>query len=156
MSDRDSASTELLIGHDRVRATIRRQLYNAIHVERRFTLAQLEIESGVKQRAIRSYMTEGFEGREPPLSAALSLLVVLGSRALNAMLSDIGYVAQPLDEADDMAPMQLVATAMTNLATIGHAAADNRIDHNEAPSVEQAADIIIETLTPLSSRGRAA
>lgn len=111
---------------------------------------QLEGVSGVKARAIKSYRVEG---REPSLSAALSLAVALGEPAVNAVLSIIGYGARALGDADEKQPMQIAADAMAQLAVIASAAADGRIDHTERPAVTEAADAIIATILPLASAG---
>jgi len=113
----------------------------------------LEQATGLKARRIKSYRVEG---KEPSLSAALSLAVVLGTRHLNTMLARIGYIARPLDEADELQPMQIAADAMGHLSTIARAAADNRIDHSEKPVTTEAADMLIATVLPLSSAGQAA
>ena len=104
-------------------------------------------------RAIKSYR---IEGKEPPLSVALSLAVVLGEGAINSIMSLIGYVARPLDEPGDLCVNSLVATGLQHFSTIATAAADGRIDHTEAPLCREAADMIIATVMPLSSAAGAA
>lgn len=151
-----SAESVGLVTRDCVTETIRRQLRNAVIVERRFTVEQIANESGVSLRAVRTYMAnDPSEVREPCLSAALSIAVVLGSRSVNAILALIGYVATPLEEGERVQPMQLVAEAMSDLSAIAAAAVDNRFDHIELPTVQNAADHMIEILTPISSRGAA-
>jgi hypothetical protein len=115
--------------------------------------AQLETLSGIPARAIKSYRVEG---REPSLHAALSLAVVIGSPAVNAILALIGYSAHPLDEAGDCDPRQIVADGLRHFTVIAEAAADGRIDHTERPACQQAADKLIEAVMPLSSVGDAA
>ena len=110
---------------------------------------QLERLSGVKARAIKSYRVDG---KQPRLSSALSLAVALGPDAVNAVMAIIGYVATPLEGGPTSQPMELVAGVMQRLSTIATAASDNHFDHIEKPTVEGAADDIIEILTPISSR----
>lgn len=138
-----------IVGPDRVRSVLQGILRAA---QRDWTDEALEAASGVKARTIKAYRVEG---KEPSLSNALSLAVVLGARAINPMLATIGYVARPLDEADELQPMTIAATALSHLSTIATAAADGRIDHVELPGCMEAADLLIATVLPLSSHGRA-
>lgn len=136
--------------------TMRTLLRNAVVVRRRFTVEQLAELSGVKVRAIRSYMVmDDGEVREPSLSSALSIATVLGIEAVNAIVANIGYAARPLDEAEDACPMVMTAAAMQHLSVIATAAADGRIDHVERPAVREAADMLIATVLPVSSHGDA-
>lgn len=109
--------------------------------------------SGVCARTIKSYR---IEGKEPSLSNALSLAVVIGPKALNPILALIGYHAKPLDEADALNPNMIVASILPHVSTIATAAADGRIDYTERPGCQRAADNIIELVMPLSSAGEAA
>jgi hypothetical protein len=145
-----SADDGGIVGHDRVRNVLQGILRAA---QTSWTDASLEGACGVKARAIKSYRVEG---KMPPLPDALSLCVVLGEPALNAILATIGYIATPLDEPDVLQPMQIVADGLAQFAVISAAAADNRIDHTEERSVTAAADMLIATVLPLSSAGRAA
>jgi len=154
----NSAEEGGIVSRNRVIETLRPILRTAVVIERRFTAEQLAELSGVKTRAIRSYMAqdEG-EAREPSLSSALSLAVVLGPAAVNSILSIIGYGgAKALDDADEPQPMQDVAKVMGSFNTFVQAAADGRIDHTERAPVKQASDVIIATLLPYSSHGEAA
>lgn len=147
-----------IVSRNCVIETIRPMLRNAVVIQRRFTVEQLAELSGVKVRAIRSYMAmdEG-DARQPSLSAAMSLATVLGTPAVNAILALIGYGgAKPLDDADEPQPMQDVAKVMGSFNTFVQAAADGRIDHTEADPVREATDTIIATLIPYSSHGDAA
>ena len=150
MSDTCSADKTHLVSPDRVRTTVCALLRVA---NQNFTDQQLEEMSGVSARAIKSYRVEG---REPSLSAALSLAVVLGKPAINQILALIGYSAAPLEEADALDPHQLVADGLRQFSIIAEAAADGRIDHIERPRCRDAADQIIATVLPLSSAGEAA
>lgn len=146
-----SVSDGGLVSPDRVRAVVQGLLRAA--QARGWTDEALSDASGVKARTIKSYRVEG---KEPSLSAALSLAVVLGPHALNPVLALIGYVARPLDEADELQPMAIAAASMGHLAVIARCAADNRIDHTEEPETTAAADALIATILPLSSAGKAA
>lgn len=127
-------------------------LHRALHREG-WTYAGIEKASGVKTRALQSYL---LEGKEPSFSSASSIACVLGGWAVNMLLAPIGYTATPLDEADAIEPQKVVADCLTQFATIAHACADNRIDHTEAERVMMAADALIEKVTPLSSLAHAA
>jgi hypothetical protein len=156
MTSNKSAEQSPIVSRNRVIETVRRELHIAVNIERRFTVEQISIASGVPVRTIRTYMAndEG-EAREPCLSNALSIVCVLGARAVNSMLALIGYSGSALDEPEALQPMKLVADAISHLSVIGNAAADNRIDHHEEPETTRAADMLIATVLPLSSAGKA-
>lgn len=151
MTGNTSASDSGIVSPDRVRLVVQGILRAA--QAGGWTDAALEEASGVKARAIKSYRVEG---KEPSLSAALSLACVIGPRALNPVLAIIGYVARPMDEPDAIQPMQIVADGMQHFSVIAKAAADNRIDHTEEAETTAAADLLIATVLPLSSAGKAA
>jgi hypothetical protein len=152
---RESAGQSSVVARDRVIDTVRTQLRIAIQVERRFTVEQISEQSGVAVRALRSYMAnDPTEAREPSTSALLSIGCVLGPRCVNAVLSLIGYGgAEPLDEPDQPEPMTLAGDMMTELAIITQAAArgKGRINHQDAPAVEKAANQIVHDALKLSS-----
>lgn len=150
MTEQTSASDGSLCSREKVCSHLQAILRAA---NATYTDAMLESLSGVPARAIKSYRVEG---KEPSLSAALSLMVVLGQSPLNGLLNLIGYHARPLDEADDLCVNSIVATGLQHFSTIAIAAADGRIDHTEAQDCRQAADMIIATVLPLSTAGQAA
>lgn len=150
MRDHNAASSASAVSHDRVCKIMQGVLRVAQTV---WTDEALQEASGVPARTIKSYR---IEGKEPSLSNALSLAMVLGGSSLNAILSTIGYVARPLDEADAIAPSKIVADGLAAFSVIATAAADGRIDHIEEPMCREAADQIIATVLPLSSAGAAA
>lgn len=146
-----SAPSRAIVSPDCVRDAMQKVLRAA---QVKFTDEQLDELSGVDARAIKSYRVEG---REPSLSRALSLLLVLGREDLNRVLALVGYQAVTLDEAGEMkAAGALVASCMESLAPLAHAAADGRFDHTEMPTCRQAADNLIAAVLPLSSAGAAA
>jgi hypothetical protein len=151
MADQHSASDAELCSRDSVCERVQAILRAAQRAG--WTDDALEGLSGVPARTIKSYR---IEGKEPSLSNALSLAVVIGPKALNPILALIGYVAKPLDEADAVNPNQIIASLLPHVSTIATAAADGRIDHIEQPGCRQAADEIIATVMPLSSAGEAA
>lgn len=157
MTGKTSVSSEAIVSHDRIKDAVYRAIRHEIFVTHRFTAGQLATESGVPLSCIQSYMKGDIsERKEPSLSYALSIAVVLGPRAVSTILAVIGYVGTPLEDADEIHPMQIVSRCLTNFAVVGEAAADGRFDHSESPRVQVATDAIIEILTPLSSKGRAA
>lgn len=150
----DHAAEECaIVSRDRVTGLLRSLLHARVIVERSMSVETIATLSGVKARAIRSYMaSDPAELREPPLHAALSIAVVLGKGAVNAILSLIGYGgAHPLDEPDDCAPGVIVAELVENTSVIARAAADGRFDHTEKPTTKKAADAIIAVVLPISS-----
>lgn len=152
MADNVSASNCGIVSPDRVRERLQGLLRGA--QQSGWTDSSLEAASGVPARCIKSYRVEG---KEPSLSNALSLCVVLGPKAMNSILALIGYGgAKPLDECDGINPNMLVANLLPHVSTLAMAAADGRIDHIEKPLCQQAADEIIATVLPLSSAGEAA
>lgn len=151
MNDITAADECGLVGPDRVRNVVQGVLRAA--QANGWTDEALGEATGLSPRRIKSYRVEG---REPSLSAALSLGVVLGPKAINPILALIGYHGQPLDESEREGPALAAARAMQHLGRFAVAAADNRIDHIEEPDSEEAADNVIELLVPYSSKGRAA
>lgn len=150
MPDHTSASSTGIVGQDRVRQIVQGILRGAQAI---WTDDSLAAASGVPARTIKSYRVEG---KEPSLSNALSLALVIGPTALNSMLAVIGYVARPLEDADAISPTKVVADGLAAFSVIATAAADGRIDHIEAVACREAADQIIATVLPLSSAGGAA
>lgn len=146
----DAADDIGLVGPDRVRTVLQGALRAAQAAG--WTDEALEQASGIKKRRIKSYRVDG---KEPSLSATLSLALVLGPRALNPLLALIGYVARPLDEEVADCPLDSGVTAMGALHTFMRAASDKRIDHVEAPGATEAADLIIAEMLPFSSVGQA-
>lgn len=144
-----SADDAGVVSPDRVRTVVQGLLRAAQATG--WTDEALEAASGIKARRIKSYRVEG---KEPSLSAALSLAVALGPVALNGVLAIIGYSARPLGEPDRKQPMQIVANGMKHFAVIANAAADNRIDHTEERETTAAADALIAEILPLSSAGK--
>lgn len=152
MHDNASVPKSAIVSHDSVRERLQ-GLLRAAQVTG-WTDSALEEASGVPARSIKSYR---IDGKEPGLSNALSLAVVLGPKAINGILALIGYGgAKPLDEPDALCVHSLVATGLQHFSTIAVAASDGQIDHLELPSCRAAADQIIATVMPLSSAGEAA
>lgn len=151
MADRRIAGAEsVIVGPDRGGAVIR-EIVRLARARGR-TLESIAADSGLPLPTIRGWIEEG---KEPSLSRALSLAAACGDWAVAKLVAPIGYTASPLDEACALAPMQLAATAMADLATIASAAADGRIDHTEVAACRDAADHLIATVLPLSSAGGA-
>lgn len=158
MASRASVPASPLVPHDRAKAWLYRQLYNAVHVNRTTTATQIAIDSGVPLSCIQSYMKgTAAERKEACVSYALSIAVVLGKDVVNSLLAEIGYGgATPLDEPDSLQPVRVVAECMKNFAVIAEAATNNVFEEHEQSDVSGAADGIIATLLPISSAGLAA
>lgn len=147
MPDQTSTDDVGVIGPDRVR-NVFQGLLRAAQTSG-WTDEGLAAASGVKARRIKAYRVEG---KEPSVSAMLSIAVVLGRDAINSILALIGYGgASPLDEPDEISPGLIVAEIVDATAPIARAAADGRIDHIEKPITRAAADRIIAAVLPLSS-----
>lgn len=136
--------------HDRVTQTIAMLLRGAqargIHDN------LLSASSGIPERTIKSYRTDG---KDPSLTNALSLLAALGPDAVNAVLATIGYGgARPLGDAPAIDPRTIVADLLPHVSTLAQAAADGHFDHTEQRACEEAANHIIATVLPISSAGR--
>lgn len=150
MADNMSVTDAPIAGDDRVADELAAILRSALTAGK--DDEWLERHSGVNRHTIKAYR---LKHRKPSLAAGLSIVGVLGEQAVNALLHTIRYQAKQLDDVDDLQPMQIVADAIGHLGTISKAAADNRIDHVEAPDTMAAADMLIATVLPLSSAGRA-
>lgn len=148
----DAAEDGGLIVHDRVTALVRGLLSAAVAPGSSWTYETLGAACKLNPRRLKTYV---HEGKQPPLNVALSICVVLGKPAVNAVLSLIGYGgAAPFDEPVANQPMQIVANGMKHFAVIANAAADNRIDHTEERVTTEAADALIAEILPLSSAGK--
>jgi hypothetical protein len=151
----NSAQNGPVVSDERIRNTLRRQIDRGYNIDREWTRATLSSESGVGVHTIDSIMShDPAKHRRIAMEDALSLASVLGERAVNSVLALIGYTGRRLDDPDTLQPMMMVATAMGHLSTIATAAADNIIDHTERPSCQEAADMIIATVLPMSSAGQ--
>lgn len=147
MSHNNSVSNQSIVSHESV-CDVMAALLRAAAMKH--TDDQLSALTGVPARTLKSYR---IEGKEPSLSNALSIAVVLGDGAVNAILSTIRYSAQPLEKANDTRLSDVTPKMLTYIAIIAKALADHRIDHVEWPDVREAADGLIETAAPLSSSG---
>lgn len=149
MTDQRSVSDDEFSGDDRVAE----ELANALRRAQMdgVTDEQLERRTGIKASRIKSYR---LRTRGPSLGAGLVLAAALGEWAINLVLHPVQYQGTPLDGGTEIKPMQIVADALNQLGVIGQAAADGRIDHLERPACQEAADMIIATVLPLSSAGK--
>jgi hypothetical protein len=155
MTASTSAQTGPIVSDERIRDTLRRQIERAYNVDRSFSRATLASESGVSVHTLDQIMSRNPEKkRRVTMEDAFSIAQLLGDRAVSALLSTIGYTARRMDEPNALQPMLIAATAMAHLSTIATAAADGRIDHTEQPGCQEAADMIIATVLPMSSAGR--
>lgn len=143
-----------LVPRDRVTTLVKALISTAVMPGSAWSYESLSAATRIKPRRLKSYVHENVE---PPLSVALSIGVVLGKPAINAVLSLIGYGgACPLDEGDERKPRQMVIKASQCMATLIRCAADDIIDHTEERDTTEAADTLIAELIPFSSAGKAA
>jgi hypothetical protein len=158
MASAPSVQTSPIVSDAQLRDVLHRRIHRATKLQKRFTRISLAGESGVNVHNLDQINAgQAEKHRRVALEDALSIAVVLGEETVNALLATIGYGgAKPLDEPDALQPVQIVMAATEQLGRIARAAADNRIDHLEEPDTTEAADILIATVLPLSSAGRAA
>lgn len=151
----NSVPTAPIVSDATIRETLRRQIDRAINIApRAFTRTSLAQESGVNVYTIDSILSrDEAKHRRIALADAFSIVQVLGERAVNALLAEIGFVARPVEADDAMQPTILAASALAHLSVIATAAADGRIDHTEMPACREAADQLIATIAPISSHG---
>lgn len=152
----NSARNSPVVSDAAVRETLRRQIDRAINVPpRAFSRTSLAQESGVNVHTIDSILSrDEAKHRRIALADALSIAQVLGERAVNAILADIGFIAKPLDDVEGPDLRTLTADALKHIAVIASAAVDGKIDHVEEPATTEAADMLIATVLPISSAGK--
>jgi len=150
MPEQTAAANASIISHESVVLRIQAMLRKAqVEGWKDDDLSNL---SGVPTRTIRSYRVEG---KEPSLSNALSLWYVLGPKATDPILGLMGVRAVLIDSDDEKRNLSaMVADSLQSLSVIAAAAADGRIDHNELPACQDAADTLIRLLLDISSLGK--
>lgn len=142
-----------LISDALIRDTLRRELHRSLNVERDFSRGQLSTESGVNVYTIDSILSrDPAKHRRIAMEDALSIAQVLGPRAVNALTGLILYGAYQLDETGEPDAASILADGMGHMATLARIFADGRIDSHEADDAIAAADGLIDTVTPISSR----
>lgn len=151
----ETVRTVPIVSDERLRSMLRREIDRTINITRDLTRAELAASSRVNIHTIDQILSRDVaKHRRIALEDALSIAWVLGEQTVNAILATIGYVAGPLEDADVLQPMQIVAESMGHIAIIARAAADGRIDHTEEMETTEAADLLIATVLPLSSTGK--
>lgn len=151
MSSTTSADETGIVSPDRVQSVFKAVLRAAQLAG--WTDEALGGASGIKPRRIKAYRVED---KEPPLSVALSIAVVIGKPAVSAIMATIGYNASPSDESEMDCPLDSAVVAMQALSEFMGYARDRRIDHLEKAPATAAADVIIAEFLPFSSQGAAA
>lgn len=135
---------------ERIRNVLQRHIRKAFD-KHDFTRETLADESGVSISQIDQIMAgDPAKHRRVTCEDAFNLAYVLGDQTVNALVGTMKYTASR-PGVDPMAPMKIAATALQGVSVIANAAADGRIDHTEALTCRDAADMIIATVTPLSS-----
>lgn len=153
----ESARNKQLVSDAAIRDVLRRELQRALHIEKTFTRQSLANESGVSIDIIDAIISrDAAKHRRLKIDDVFSLCHELGGRAVNALLSAIAYGAYPLDEAGAPNLSEIVPGGMEHFAVIARALADGKVDEDEKPDVTVAADALVDTVTPLSSRRREA
>lgn len=150
---RASAQNSLLVSDVSIRDALRRELHRSIHIEKRFSRGGLASESGVSTDLIDAILSrDPAKHRRLKMDDVFSIISVLGTRAVCSLLSLIAHGAYPLDETGEPDCSGILAESMGHLATLARAFADGRIDESEAEEVREAADGIVDTVIPISSR----
>ena len=148
-----SAQRSPLVSDVSIRDILRRELQRAISVERTFTRSSLSTESGVATDVIDSIISrDAAKHRRLKMEDVFSLAQVLGGRAVNALLATISYGAYALNEAGEPDLTDIVASGLGHMAVIADALRDLKIESHEEEAVQEAADHLIDKVTPLSSR----
>lgn len=152
MPDNDSVRNGAISSDEHIRNVLRRHIRKALDT-REFTRETLASESRVNIHTIDAILSrDPAKKRRVAAEDALCLVYALGDEAVSAFIGLIGYTARHPD-ADVMSPMMIAATALQGVSVIATAAADGVFDHTERPLCREAADMIIATVTPLSSAG---
>lgn len=153
MGEKPSVQNGQLVSDDDVRDAVRSELYRVIHIARSHSRAKIAADSRINIYTIDAWLSTEVEKKRPiSFGQALSLMAALGQDSVNSFLAIIGYVAQRVDAADPAGPAMVAAEAMGHVARFARCAADNRIDHVEAPESTDAVDHAIELLAPFSSK----
>lgn len=153
MTDHESVQSNAVTSDERIRNVLRRHIQRAYDL-REFTRDSLERESGVKVCHIDKIISRDPIKRRIAVEDAFCLAYTLGDDAVSALIGTIHYTAQRADDSEALQLGQVVATGLQAFSTIATAAADGRIDHTEAPACQEAADMLIATIMPLSSAGK--
>jgi hypothetical protein len=152
-----SAQSSPLVSDVSLRDVLRRELHRAINVEKTFTRGGLASECGVSTDVIDSIISrDPAKHRRLKMEDVFSLVAVLGSRAVNALTAVISYGAYHLDESGEPDLADIVADGLGHMAIIAAALSDGRIDPHEEGPVQDAADRLMDKITPISSRHIAA
>lgn len=117
-----------------------------------YTDDRLEALTGISVRTLRSYRCEG---KEPSLTNALLLWYVLGPKYSDPVLSLLDCRLVLIEEHDLRLEMsRITSQGLEAFAIIAKAAADGRIDHTEAPAVQDAANELIRLCLGLAHGGK--
>lgn len=150
---RASAQNSLLVSDASIRDTLRRELRRVLAIEKTFSRGSLASESGISTDLIDAILSrDPAKHRRLKIEDVFSLVAVLGTRSVNALISHIAHGAYPLDETGEPDCSGILAESMGHLATLARAFADGRIDASEADAVRDAADGLVDTVIPISSR----
>lgn len=149
---RASAQMFPLVSDASIRDTLRRELHRSIHIEKTFSRGSLSAESCVSTDVI-----DGIISRDPnkhrrlKIEDVFSLAAVLGTRAVNALTCHVAHGAYPLDETGEPDCGEILATGLGHLAKLARVIADGH-SVTDDPEARDAADGLIDTVTPMSSR----
>ncbi|BCA57718.1 hypothetical protein [Sphingomonas sp. HMP6] len=118
-----------------------------------WTLHSISVASGVSCSTIKGWL---LEGKEPTLSRALSVALVIGRRAINSINALAGYGgATPFEETAGPDFVTMIPGCLEDLSIIAAATARGGLDHTGEPAARAAADRILARLLPISSAGQA-
>lgn len=148
-----SARNLPIVSDTKIRDALRTEIQLAISVQHRFTRASLAQQSGVSTDTIDAIISrDENKHRRLKIDEAFSLAAVLGTRSVNALLAVISYGAYHLDETGEPDLAEIVASGIENFSIIARALADGVIEPHEERETADAADALIDTVTPISNR----
>lgn len=146
MRAQHSANYPPLVSREQIGNTIRKALRLYVGRGKQFSVKELSNGTGVKDRVIECAMEapDSPDYRPLPLEALASIMQFMGSHFANDVLGSIGMGAFDLPDAA-IDPHELAATSAENNARIARAAADGKIDADEARNLRSAGESMIES-----------
>lgn len=156
MREQHSANYPLLVSREQIGNTIRKALRLYVGRGRQFSVKELSNGTGVKDRVIECAMEapDSVEYRPLPLEAFASIMSFMGAHFANDVLATMNMGAFDLPDTE-IDPHELVATSAENNAKIARAAADGKIDGDEARNLRAAGESMVthgQNLVALAGR----
>jgi hypothetical protein len=122
---------------------------------RRFSVEDIEAGTRIPARTVSGWIANAVENRRRPKGHHMLMLVqFLGVEFTNKLLGPVGQGGRDLNPAPDE-PSVVVARLVENATEFAKRAVDGVFCHRDHAELENPADVIIATMLPFSSRGRA-